>query len=220
MTLGHLSVSFVFQSFRSSMTSASFSITFHDRFSEPVVMHLVDVLTALCLWAWHLLFHLKFSYDFWKYQFLIFSYNYQEETNQTVCFSLKHVFTDCNCTKDKISWEHTVVQFVEALRYKPKGRGFDSAKYHWVFSLTKSFWPQYGPGIDSASSRNEYQDISWGVKAADARKWHPYHLPEIWEPQPPGTLSAWPWLYRYCINFYMINFRVILSQCANIVTFI
>ena len=31
---------------------------------------------------------------------------------------------------------HAVGQLVEALRYKPKGRGFDSRWYHWNFSLT------------------------------------------------------------------------------------
>jgi len=29
-----------------------------------------------------------------------------------------------------------VVQLVEALRYKPEGRGFDSRWCHWNFSLT------------------------------------------------------------------------------------
>ena len=29
-----------------------------------------------------------------------------------------------------------VVQFVEALRYKPEGRGFDSRWCHWNFSFT------------------------------------------------------------------------------------
>ena len=28
-----------------------------------------------------------------------------------------------------------VVQLVEAMRYKPEGRGFDSRWYHWNFSL-------------------------------------------------------------------------------------
>jgi hypothetical protein len=32
----------------------------------------------------------------------------------------------------------------------------------WNFS---SFQPHYGPGVDSASNRNEYQDPSWGVKS-------------------------------------------------------
>jgi hypothetical protein len=31
---------------------------------------------------------------------------------------------------------HTVAQVVEALRYKPEGRGFDSQWCHWIFSLT------------------------------------------------------------------------------------
>ena len=31
---------------------------------------------------------------------------------------------------------HAVAQLVEALRYKPEGRGFDSRLFHWNFSLT------------------------------------------------------------------------------------
>ena len=31
---------------------------------------------------------------------------------------------------------HAVAQLVEALRYKPEGRGFDSRWCHWNFSLT------------------------------------------------------------------------------------
>jgi hypothetical protein len=31
---------------------------------------------------------------------------------------------------------HAVAQLVEALRYKPEGRGFDSGWCHWNFSLT------------------------------------------------------------------------------------
>jgi hypothetical protein len=51
-----------------------------------------------------------------------------------------------------------VAQLVEALRYKSEGRGFDSQWCHWNFSLTQSFWPHYGHGVDSASNRNEYQE--------------------------------------------------------------
>jgi len=32
----------------------------------------------------------------------------------------------------------------------------------------KSFWSHYGPGVDSASNRNEYQECFLGVKAAGA----------------------------------------------------
>jgi hypothetical protein len=60
-----------------------------------------------------------------------------------------------------------VVQSVEALHYKPEGRGFDPRWCHWNFSLT-SFQPHYYPGGDSGSNRYEYQGISWEVKAAGA----------------------------------------------------
>jgi hypothetical protein len=32
----------------------------------------------------------------------------------------------------------------------------------FFFQLTESFQPHYGPGLDSASNRNEYQETSWG----------------------------------------------------------
>jgi hypothetical protein len=34
------------------------------------------------------------------------------------------------------NWGHAVAQFVEALRYKPVGRGFDYRLCHWNSSLT------------------------------------------------------------------------------------
>jgi len=63
---------------------------------------------------------------------------------------------------------HAMAQLVEALRYKPEGRGFDFRWCHWNFSLTQSFRPHYGPGVDSTSKRNEYQEYFLGVKAAGA----------------------------------------------------
>jgi hypothetical protein len=58
----------------------------------------------------------------------------------------------------------SVALLVEALYYKPEGRGFESQCGHWIFKLTESFQPHYGPAFDSASKRNEYQESSWGVK--------------------------------------------------------
>jgi hypothetical protein len=55
----------------------------------------------------------------------------------------------------------------EALRYKPEGRGFESRLCHWIF-YWQSFRSHYGPGVDSASNRNEYQVYFQGVKAAGA----------------------------------------------------
>ena len=57
---------------------------------------------------------------------------------------------------------HAVGQLVAALRYKPEGRWFDSRLCHWNFLLPQSFRPHYGPGVCSASNRNEYQEYFLG----------------------------------------------------------
>ena len=94
---------------------------------------------------------------------------------------------------------YAVAQFVDALRYKSEGRGFDSRWCHWNFSSTQSFWLHYGPGVDSASNRNEYREYLFGGK--DGRCVGLTTLPssctdclEMWELQPPGTLRACPGL--------------------------
>jgi len=63
------------------------------------------------------------------------------------------------------------------------------------FIHIKSFWSHYGPGIDSASNRNEYQEYFLGSKGG--RCIGMTTLPsscancrEIWEPQSPGALWA------------------------------
>jgi hypothetical protein len=61
----------------------------------------------------------------------------------------------------------------KALGYKPAGRGFEFRRRHWNFSvicdyITEKFRSHYGPGVDSASNRNEYQVYFLGVKAAGA----------------------------------------------------
>ena len=48
------------------------------------------------------------------------------------------------------------------------GRGFDSRWCHLNFSLSYSFRPHYGPGVDSATNINEYQEYFQRVKATDA----------------------------------------------------
>jgi len=55
-----------------------------------------------------------------------------------------------------------MARLTEALRYKLRGREFDSLWCHWHFLLKQSFRPHYGPGVDSDSNRNE------GIKAAGA----------------------------------------------------
>jgi len=49
---------------------------------------------------------------------------------------------------------------VEALRYKTKGQGFDSRWDHLDFSLTSFFRLLYDPGVESASSEMNTNDIS------------------------------------------------------------
>ena len=90
-----------------------------------------------------------------------------------------------------------MVQLVEALRYKPEGGGFNSRCCHWNFSLTQSFRLLYGPGVNSASKKNEYQE--YFLRGKGGRCVGLTTLPtscaeclEIWELQPPGTLRACP----------------------------
>jgi hypothetical protein len=59
----------------------------------------------------------------------------------------------------------------------------------------QSFRPHYNLGVGSASNRNEYQEYFLGAKGS----WWLTTLPllcanfiEIWEPQNPGTLRAYP----------------------------
>jgi hypothetical protein len=58
------------------------------------------------------------------------------------------------------------------------------------FQFTQSFQPHYGPGVDSASNRNEYQEYFWVVKGGLlARKAHDLTaicepiIQKMWEPR-------------------------------------
>ena len=57
---------------------------------------------------------------------------------------------------------------VKVLCYKSEDRWFDLRWCHLNFSLTNSFRSHYGPGVDSASNRNDYQEYFLGVKAVGA----------------------------------------------------
>jgi len=57
------------------------------------------------------------------------------------------------------------------IRYCPTNRkvaGSIPASVNGFFIDIKSFRSQYGPGVDSASNRNEYQENFLGVKAVGA----------------------------------------------------
>ena len=97
---------------------------------------------------------------------------------------------------------HMVVQLVEALRYKLEGHVFDSWWCHWYLSLTLYLWPHYGPGVDSASNRNEYQEyflgkVSWWAGLTNVPPSCINYL-EICKPQPLQNVRACWGLYRDC----------------------
>ena len=57
---------------------------------------------------------------------------------------------------------YAVTHLVEALRYKPEGRGFGFPTVSVEFFFDISFRPHCGPGIDSTSNINEYQEYFRG----------------------------------------------------------
>jgi hypothetical protein len=70
---------------------------------------------------------------------------------QSVVIFLAHNVTGNN---------HSVVGWGTMLQ---AGRSWVRVPMRWIFL---SFQPHYGPGVDSASNRNEYQESSWGVKGS------------------------------------------------------
>ena len=65
-------------------------------------------------------------------------------------------------------------QLVEALRYKPEGRGFDSRCCHRRNPSGRNMSLGLTQPLTEMSTRN----ISWGVKTADVWVRQPYHLHE------------------------------------------
>jgi hypothetical protein len=65
-------------------------------------------------------------------------------------------------------WGHSVAQLVQALRYEPEGRGFDSrwciGIFHWLNPSGRTMALGLTQSLTKMSTRN----ISWGVKAAGA----------------------------------------------------
>jgi len=62
----------------------------------------------------------------------------------------------------------TVAQWLRCCATNGKAPGSIPADIIGFFIDIKSFRSHYGPGVDSASNRNEYQEYFMGVKAAGA----------------------------------------------------
>ena len=62
----------------------------------------------------------------------------------------------------------TVAQWLRCCATNRKVAGLIPAGVSGFFIDIKSFLSHYGPGVDSASNRNEYQKYFLGVKAASA----------------------------------------------------
>jgi hypothetical protein len=58
------------------------------------------------------------------------------------------------------------------------------------FQFTKSFQPHYGPGVDSVSNRNEYQEDSWGVRRGQRARLTTSLLPVSRLSRKCGTLNV------------------------------
>ena len=61
-----------------------------------------------------------------------------------------------------------VAQWLRCCATNRKVAGSIPARVSGFFIDIKSFRSHYGPGVDSASNRNEYQEYFLGVKAAGA----------------------------------------------------
>ena len=108
-------------------------------------------------------------------------------------------FFFCYLTSSDIFPKYVALSYTLTPRYKRAGRGFDSRLCLCNFSLTYTFRPHHGPGVDSTFNINEYQECFLGGKGGRCVGLTTL-LPscadclEIWEPQTPGILRACPGL--------------------------
>jgi hypothetical protein len=93
---------------------------------------------------------------------------------------------------------HAVAQLVEALRYKPEGRGFDSRWFHCNFYLhipsSRTTALESAQPLTEISTRNIYRGKGGRYVGLTTLPSSCADCHEIWEPQPSGILWACPGL--------------------------
>jgi hypothetical protein len=67
---------------------------------------------------------------------LLLVMSWQAFPSKWILFHFPYVFVVVFETLLSFSLGYAVAQLVEALRYKPEGREFDSRWFHWNFALT------------------------------------------------------------------------------------
>jgi hypothetical protein len=102
-----------------------------------------------------------------------------------------------------VLWYSYVVTYIseEYIAFiQPEVCGFNYQWCNWNVSLTQSSLSHYGPGIESASKRNESQQYFRCVRLTSLSLLCVDFYVNC-EPRPLGTLKACPGLYRNCFNF-------------------
>jgi len=83
-----------------------------------------------------------------------------------------------------------VAQWLRCCATNRKVTGLIPAGVSGFFIEIKSFRSHYGPGVDSASNINEYQEIFPGGKGGRCVRLTTYHHPVLLS-RNPGTLTSW-----------------------------
>lgn len=76
-------------------------------------------------------------------------------TDIKIKFYIKHVVTRDITRLFLLCESHELTHFVQVLRHKPEGRGFDYPMKWLEFWINQIFQPHCGPGNESASNKNE-----------------------------------------------------------------
>ena len=87
-------------------------------------------------------------------------------------------------------WGTAVAQWLRCCATNRKVAGLIAASVSGVFIDIKYFRSHYGPGVDSASNRNEYQEYFLGGKGGRCVRLATYHHP-VPLSRNLGTLTSW-----------------------------